>query len=44
LSQLYVASSHASQKRDFSRKILNVFQKLDAGLSQTRGLTLVQSI
>jgi hypothetical protein len=23
---------------------LNVFQKLDAGLSQTRGLTLVQSI
>jgi hypothetical protein len=44
LSQLYVASSHASPKRDFSRKILNVFQKLDAGLSQTRGLTLVQSI
>ena len=42
LSQLYVAASHATQKRDFCKRVLELFDKLDPGLSQTRGLTLVK--
>ena len=41
LSQLYDAVENAVEKRQVSKNVLDIFDKLDPGLSQSRGLTLV---
>jgi len=42
LSQLYDVKTEATKKVDCCRKLLTIFDKLDSGFSQTRGLTLVR--